>query len=238
MPFTFSHPAIVLPFLKIRRTWVSMSGLIIGSMTPDFEYLIKMKLSGRYAHSLEGMFLFDLPVACVIAFVFHFLVKEPLINNLPNYFYKRLIPLKDFDFLTYVRSHFLGFACCLLIGIGSHILWDGFTHANEFEKNIPLLNLSVPIGSVKLPLFRVLQHVSTAVGAAFIFLIFHRQPVQPGKNSPSYIFWIIVLVLASVAFTIRASYTFEYLGDIVCTIMSSGIIGLITASFFSRMGWV
>jgi len=43
MPFTFSHPAIVLPLATLRRQWISATGLIIGSITPDFEYFIRMK---------------------------------------------------------------------------------------------------------------------------------------------------------------------------------------------------
>src|SRR5687767_3641458 len=124
MPFIFSHPAIVLPFLKVRHVSVSMSALVIGSITPDFEYIIKMKATGRYGHSLEGIFLLDLPIACAIAVVFHLLVKTPAINNMPDYLCKRLITLRDFDFLAYIKKHCLSFIICLLIGIASHILWD------------------------------------------------------------------------------------------------------------------
>ncbi|SEF46838.1 protein of unknown function [Flavobacterium urumqiense] len=42
MPFTFSHPAIILPFLKNKK--LSATALIIGSMSPDFEYFFRMKM--------------------------------------------------------------------------------------------------------------------------------------------------------------------------------------------------
>jgi hypothetical protein len=42
MPFTFAHPAIVLPLKHLPKRWYSLTGLIIGSMTPDFEYFIRM----------------------------------------------------------------------------------------------------------------------------------------------------------------------------------------------------
>ncbi|WP_262496247.1 DUF4184 family protein [Flavobacterium piscis] len=38
MPFTFSHPAIILPLKYLPKNWISLTGLIIGSLTPDFEY--------------------------------------------------------------------------------------------------------------------------------------------------------------------------------------------------------
>jgi hypothetical protein len=39
MPFTLAHPAIVVP-LALQR--LILSALIIGSMTPDLEYFIRL----------------------------------------------------------------------------------------------------------------------------------------------------------------------------------------------------
>lgn len=58
MPFTFSHPAIILPFKYLPNRWISMTGLIIGSLTPDFEYFIRMKIESYYSHTNAGLFLF------------------------------------------------------------------------------------------------------------------------------------------------------------------------------------
>ncbi len=38
MPFTFAHPAAVLPFMKKQSKYISVTALILGSMAPDFEY--------------------------------------------------------------------------------------------------------------------------------------------------------------------------------------------------------
>jgi hypothetical protein len=236
MPFTFSHPAVVLPFLKIRHTYVSLSALVIGSITPDFEYIIKMKATGRYSHSIEGIFLFDLPVACILALVFHLLVKAPLVNNMPSYFYKRLTPLKEFEFLSYIKSNFLSFIVCLLIGIASHILWDSFTHSDDyFVKKFSFLSsiISIP-GLVDVPIHVWLQHGSSVFGAGFIILIFHRQPVRQEVNNPSLKFWVVCIIVACVAFAVRASFRFEYFPDIGATILSSGVLGIIASSIVSR----
>ena len=48
MPFTFSHPAIVLPFSK---KWFSLTALVTGSIIPDFEYFFKMKGHSDYGHN-------------------------------------------------------------------------------------------------------------------------------------------------------------------------------------------
>lgn len=237
MPFTFSHPAIILPFSKVKHLSLSMSALVIGSLTPDFEYFVKMKLSGRYSHSLEGMFVIDFPMAIGIALIFHLIVKKPLIDNLPAYFNTRLQPLRDFDFVGYITTHLIGFCICLLIGIGSHLLWDSFTHANSyFVDNITFLSTPITIdGLPQVPLFRYLQHISTAVGAIFIFWFFHHLPVSSNASTPGLKFWIILFSVAAISFAIRSYFSFEYFGDLVTTIISSGLIGLITASIFTRL---
>jgi hypothetical protein len=236
MPFTFAHPAIVLPFSKIKHPSLSMSAFVIGSLTPDFEYFIRMKLSGRYSHSMEGMFLLDLPVAFAIAVIFHQLVKQPFIDNLPGYCFRRLFLLRNFDFVSYVRKHYFGFLICLLGGIASHILWDGFTHANEFfVARLDILSTPIAVdGLPTLPMFRYVQHLSTLIGGIAIVSVFHRIPILRIANQPSFNFWFGALIAAGSVFGLRACLVFEDFGDIVVSIISSVLIGLIISSILYR----
>ena len=57
MPFTFAHPAIVLPFYK-KPKFFSMTTLIIGSMSPDFEYFLRVKIKSDMSHTLIRYHLF------------------------------------------------------------------------------------------------------------------------------------------------------------------------------------
>ena len=57
MPFTFAHPAIVLPFYK-KPKFFSMTTLIIGSMSPDFEYFLRMKIKSDMSQTLIRYHLF------------------------------------------------------------------------------------------------------------------------------------------------------------------------------------
>ena len=69
MPFTFAHPAIVLPLLKKKYSrYFSATGLIVGSMAPDFEAFIGFRKEKIYSHNWLGVFWFDLPLALIIAF--------------------------------------------------------------------------------------------------------------------------------------------------------------------------
>ena len=57
MPFTFSHPAIILPLKKLPKKYISMTGLIVGSIAPDFEYFLRMK--SKYSHTMSGILWYD-----------------------------------------------------------------------------------------------------------------------------------------------------------------------------------
>ena len=81
MPFTFSHPAIILPLNYLSKKWFSITGLVIGSLSPDFEYFIRMKIESNYSHTFWGIFYFDLPLGIMLTFIFHNIVKNELFEN-------------------------------------------------------------------------------------------------------------------------------------------------------------
>ena len=232
MPFTASHPAIILPLIRLRSASVSASCLIVGSITPDFEYFLTMKLTGRFSHTLTGAFLFDLPVAGLMVLIFHGIIKGPLIDSLPGYFYRRLVDLQQFDFFRGFRTSFIGYTMCLLAGIFSHLVWDSFTHANEFfVEGFPLLSMPVQVLDLpEFPLFRYLQHISTGVGALYIIYFFHHQPVIGKSNSVDWTYWISILLISSLAFVIRWSSGFEYYGDVIATIIASILLAIVIMS--------
>ncbi|OCG29518.1 hypothetical protein A9G45_00975 [Gilliamella sp. HK2] len=104
MPFTFAHPAIILPLYKKPHLF-SMTALIIGSMAPDFEYFLRMEVKNTLSHSLAGIFLFDLSMTLVMTYIFHFIVRNTLIKNLPNFFYRRFANSLIFNWNKYCCQH-------------------------------------------------------------------------------------------------------------------------------------
>ncbi|MDH4058240.1 MAG: DUF4184 family protein [Cyclobacteriaceae bacterium] len=237
MPFTFAHPAIVLPFSKIRSSYISVSCLVVGSIIPDFEYFITMKATGRFSHSLPGAFAFDLPFALVVVLIFHGLVKKPLIDSLPSYLYSRLIDLREFNFIENFKKKYFRFILCLLVGIFSHIAWDSFTHSNSyFVDQFTVLTKPVTISYLpSWPLFRYLQHISTGIGVLVILYFFHHQPARLGKVNRIHLsYWIGVSVITLVAFGVRWAYEFEYFADIVASLISSLLLAItIISSIFT-----
>lgn len=234
MPFTFAHPAIILPLTKIRSSAISASCFIAGSITPDFEYFLTMKASGRISHTLTGAFLFDLPVALAIVFLFHSLVKRPFINSLPLYISSRLQELLKFDFVVNFKLNLVGYVSCLLIGIFSHIFWDSFSHPHGyFVDRFSALSSRVSIsGLPSLPVYRYVQHISTAVGSLIILYFFHYQSIGLDvQNKFNLKYWLGILGIATLAYLIRWAVGFEYFADIVASLISSLLLGVILVSF-------
>ncbi|MGN7470479.1 DUF4184 family protein [Brevibacillus sp. SAFN-007a] len=77
MPFTFSHPAIVLPLR--RQGWVSFPALVWGSMAPDLEYFLRMQPYSVYSHTLPGLFCVDLPLVIALYVVYRYVVAKGLL---------------------------------------------------------------------------------------------------------------------------------------------------------------
>jgi hypothetical protein len=130
MPFTFSHPALVLPLINKRWKLFSATGLVIGSIIPDFESFIRLNVNKPHSHTWLGMFWFDLPLAVITAFVFHNVVRDALILNLPDFIGGKFARYLGYDWNEAFKRNCIPILISMLIGIFSHLAWDSFTHLN------------------------------------------------------------------------------------------------------------
>jgi hypothetical protein len=239
MPFTFSHPAIVLPLTYLPKRWVSLTGLVVGSMTPDFEYFIRMKLQGAYGHSLAGLFWFDLPLGLILTFLFHQMVRDSFFANLPLMLKQRLMKFCDFNWLVYFKQNWWIVVLSILVGAASHIFWDGFTHRyGYFVQMISALKTEFEIQGFHLPVYHVLQQLSTVVGGTVVvFSILKISRDYSIENSTSTQYWIIVGGLSIVISTIRISQGLnaKSLAHLVVICISAFFISLIVTPLISRV---
>src|SRR5690625_7567658 len=97
MPFTFSHPAIVLPLTFLPRQWFSLTGLVIGSLTPDFEYFLRMRIKSNYSHTIDGLVWFDVPLGRSLPFIFHNIDGERSFANLPTVIKQKLSAIQPLE---------------------------------------------------------------------------------------------------------------------------------------------
>jgi hypothetical protein len=169
MPFTFSHPAIILPLTYLPRRLYSLTGLVIGSLTPDFEYFLRMRIQSNYGHTIFGLLWFDLPLGLLFAFIFHNIIKESLFNNFPTVLKSRFVKFNSFDWNKHFKTNWFVVITSILIGAASHLLWDSFTHNHGyFIETIPALSNKIAIANRQIPIFKILQHSSTLIGGLVI----------------------------------------------------------------------
>jgi hypothetical protein len=239
MPFTPAHPAILLPLFRWR--YVSVTGLIAGSMAPDFEYFLRMNVKGEYGHSIAGSFYFDLPIALAVAWVFHQLVKESFIRNLPAFFQTRFSCAVFFDFKSFLKKHFLIFFLSAWAGAVSHIFWDGFTHNDGyFARHLSIYkDTLIPFFGTDYPLFFALQQISTFLGLAviFIYICFLPADVEKQKAKPSFYYWLWIMLITFIVTGVRFSiHSQDYsLATVVIVSITGFCVGLIiTATMESR----
>jgi hypothetical protein len=196
MPFTFAHPAIVLPFQFLKKYKLSLTALIIGSIVPDFEYFIKMKGERQNGHSLAGIFWFDLPLAILLSFIFHLLVRNPLLSNLPTFIQRKFLEEKRFDWVKFCKTNAPIVLLSFIIGIVSHLFLDGFTNKNGFfVQHIPLLQQYIRTDYTSIYFNNILSYLLSFVGCLIILIAIVLKPSDKKGfvSKPAFAFWLLIL---------------------------------------------
>jgi len=230
MPFTFSHPAIVLPLTFLPRQWFSLTGLVIGSLTPDFEYFLRMRIKSNYSHTIDGLFWFDLPLGLLLAFLFHNIVRDRLFENLPTFLKSRFSTFKNFDWSRHFKQNWLVVTISILIGAASHIFWDSFTHDHGyFVQTIPTLQKSVDFLGRQIPILKILQHSSTLLGGLVIGFAIYKLPTYKTEiENINLKYWGILagLTLTIISIRLLSGLDFKQYGNVIVTAISAGLISL------------
>jgi hypothetical protein len=238
MPFTFSHPAIVLPLTFLPRQWFSLTGLVIGSLTPDFEYFLRMRIKSDFSHTIDGLFWFDLPLGLLLAFLFHNIIRDRLFDNLPTFLKSRFSTFKNFDWNRQFKQNWLVVTISFLIGAASHIFWDSFTHDHGyFVQTIPALQNSVDFLGREIQILKILQHSSTLLGGLVIAFAIYKLPTNKTENENINLkYWIILagLTLTIISIRLLSGLDFKQYGNLIVTAISAGLISLTITPWLTR----
>lgn len=208
-------------------------------MAPDFLYFMLLSHTSHYGHTLRGAFLFSLPAGLIVLWLFHRLLKRPLLSLAPDHLARR-ISSDDLRYTFGPASRFAWVATSVLVGIFTHILWDDFTHEKGlFVTMAPELRLYF---GLHMPLYSFLQLGSTVVGAAFLAWAYwrwlhrtteHHETVVPQLSIGVRILVIVVCLAAMIAFALP--YGLELAngsrGNWWSEFIVRFVIGSITASF-------
>ncbi len=129
MPVTFfAHQTVVLPLKKRWPTWFDGTALVIGSMAPDFGYPIRGWVQ-RHSHQLSGMIVWGLPFTIVVTLALRSWVANTAFAQLPD---AGPFRLHSYRVLRHRYTPWWKLVTSSVIGVGSHILVDSFTHKQSF----------------------------------------------------------------------------------------------------------
>ncbi|MCT4605877.1 MAG: DUF4184 family protein [Marinisporobacter sp.] len=247
MPFTFSHPAIVIPIKNKFDKYVDFTALVLGSMAPDFEYFLRFKPMGTIGHTIEGFFYLNLPLCFMIAYLFHYIVKKPFILNMPKPIDGWFHHMVNCRWAIKSIRDFFVFGYSAITGMFSHVLWDGFTHnGGMFVKRIPLLTKYICFIDYQIPVYKFFQHGSTLIGFMIIVIYFYRNRDLgkrnfyhiPSKTKLVYYFSIFCITMGISIYRmiwILEGLHLKFIGSYIVTFINSGMIGILIVSLFFRI---
>lgn len=170
MPFTFAHPAAILPLRRSR--FLQTVPLIIGSMVPDAPYFFPWRVAKYFwdTHSVSSSFTVDVPLGMAFL-VATLLLKEPLTILLGAR--ARWICLRSIERFNARPLHWPIALLSILIGAWTHIAWDSITHQTGWTaERVAALSAPVSIFGWETETSHLLQYLSSVFGLVVLALWF------------------------------------------------------------------
>jgi hypothetical protein len=169
MPFTLAHPVAVLPLKRYCPRWLSLPALIIGSLSPDLSYALG-EAGGMFGHQLLGAIAFCVPAGIVLVALFYVL-RSRVARMFPEPYAAALLPLCQRP-----RSSVPAIVISLIIGAGTHVAWDSFTHNTGWcVENFPVLQTVVlQVGNRTARVCHLLWYGCSFLGVVWLFLVFEK----------------------------------------------------------------
>ncbi|HEU4560257.1 MAG TPA: DUF4184 family protein [Longimicrobium sp.] len=201
MPITPAHAAAAWPLHGAFRR-LPASALVIGTMSPDLQYVLRLEPVGKFGHTPAGLFLFCLPVTLVLWWAWRATIRPALTPLLPAGI--RAVSQAP---PTGRASDAVPLAVvAALVGAATHILWDGFTHDTGWA--VALFPVMRQTASQAIPIqwFSLAQYVSTVVGsvivAVWIVREWRRWPREARRFAPGEIVRLARVALFLVSMTL------------------------------------
>jgi len=181
------------------------SAFIVGSMAPDFPYVIGTTRYRNLGHHFPGLIFFTIPASYAALWLFHNIFKRPVIELMPWGMQARLQSQAG-EFRFGGAARFALITASILLGIATHVVWDSFTHSFTWAwREFYWLHHRIPIpllGSV--PGYSVAQYGSTLAGMAALLVwvwLWYRKsaPAAQAAHSPRRSRFALAVVMFSLA---------------------------------------
>ncbi len=248
MPFTFSHAAAIIPIKEKGKRYFSLTGLVLGSMAPDFEYFFRFSPVCVIGHTYIGFLTFNLPVCFILAYIFHWIIKKPLLLHIPKpiSFWFSGVAEKNWNLASFQRI--ITFIYSALLGMLTHVVWDSFTHSGGYMVDLlPVLSTNINIFGFPIAFYKLLQHGSSVLGMIIIVIYLYRKredelvtnqiPKRMKVMFGALTILISILLYLAVLKSGLVDLGLKSIGNIVVTVINCMFFGLMLTSLVSRL-WI
>lgn len=238
MPLTFAHPAAILPFSR-KSNYINFLAMVLGSMSPDFEYFLYGKPHAVIGHTYTGFLLFNLPIVAIVYFIYSVYIHRTLVQHLP-------LCLQESPPIKADSSNLLKmfvFIYSALFGMITHVVWDSFTHVGgAMVMKFSVLTYSLHVFGLSIPIYKLLQHGSTVVGILAIFMYLYFRAAKKGRNhnhkidvKQKMLYWgyiVLSTILIFCLWQLIDRVSFASYGVLVVRMIDSGLFSLLVVSIY------
>ncbi|MFJ9177805.1 DUF4184 family protein [Streptomyces sp. NPDC102360] len=218
MPFTISHAAAVLPFVRrdgSGRGPLVPALLVAGSFAPDLTYYAAGAVPGAmefgaFTHSFTGVFTVDVVLALAVVALWR-LIREPVLGLVPGRLRGRLGAVVRprprtgwWPLWWYVSAS---------LGATTHVVWDAFTHPGRWGLRLfPVLAETF----AGFPLYWYVQYAGSAAALIVLaaFAWWAVRGAEPAPPSPPagnrWLAWTLIAGCACAAGTLRVARWLSY----------------------------
>jgi hypothetical protein len=250
MPYTISHVAAVVPFARLLARLRVLSAVVIGSMVPDFGYLLP-KYPPRFAtHSAVALATFCLPLGLLSYWIFQRLMKTPLLSVLPDQAYMRWQPYAAPASVASLRQWLVA-AGGVLVGAVVHLVWDAFTHEeSRGARMVPELNDPIFVHGHIVTGARILQDLSSLFGLLIVMGTIayawrdsgHLAVVPRVLSDLERRIWVLVFAIATLGFCLvfnsleqaHRYFRFLWMSDLAIALLRALVLAALCVSLMMQ----
>jgi hypothetical protein len=130
MPYTFAHIGFTLPVYKRFHRYFSVTGLVFGSIVPDFDILFRLT-NVRYhifEYDLKTILFIICPIGLICALFFHLFCRNVIIEQLPDNLHQKYKRYLTVDFIKIFKRDYIRIAASVILAILLHIFLDYISH--------------------------------------------------------------------------------------------------------------
>ncbi len=213
-----AHQALVLPLKLAYPRYFDGTALFIGAAAPDLGYAIEPR-GVTFAHTLQGVVVWAVPFTLVLVLLLRRGAAKGVFAHLPD-----LGPLRirSYRVLSTMRPSFVVTMYSAVLGAGSHVVLDAFTHKGRWGAELlgtDAILLELP-GAGVASLTRTMQYLGhsfgSLIGLGLLLYTGHRRLLEAWYSERAVeiarrvrvsmgqrlVFWSLVILVALLGATV------------------------------------